>query len=331
MNVAEQFSTCWIVTDGKAGMESQCLGLAEAVGLDPRIIRVELRPPWRQLAPHFRIELGRAFVGQPLLPPWPDLLIATGRQSVPASLYVRAQSKRTRRVQIQNPVISSSNFDLVIAPVHDDLWGDNVVQTIGALHRVTHERLAAEAKKLGPRLTDLQRPFIGVLIGGANDAYAFDQNDARRFAAQLVGYAKSIGASVLVTPSRRTGEENIAVLRAALADIPGFFWNGFGENPYYGILGLSDVILVTADSVNMITESCATGRPVYIYNLPGGSKKSANFLDALTLRGYARKYSGSLEPYGVNRLDEMPRVARAVREVALTPAIPKLAASKQEN
>lgn len=320
MNVAEHFSSCWIVTDGKAGMESQCLGLAEAVGLDPRIIRVELRSPWRELAPHLRFELGRAFVGKPLLAPWPDLLIATGRQSVPASLYVRAQSPRTRRVQIQNPVISSSNFDLVIAPIHDDLWGENVIQTIGALHRVTRERLAADAKLLEPRLADLPRPFIGVLVGGANDAYVFDHNEARSFAAELVRYARSAGASLLVTPSRRTGEENSALLRAALADVPGFFWNGGRDNPYYGILGLADVILVTADSVNMVTESCATGRPVYIYDLPGGSKKTANFQESLTLRGYARKYSGSLEPYGNNRLDEMPRIARAVRQLALLPA-----------
>jgi hypothetical protein len=313
--VAGSFSSCWIVTDGKAGMESQCLGLAEALGLEPRIIRVELRSPWREFAPHLRLGLGRALVGQPLAPPWPDLLIATGRQSVPASLYVRARSPQTRRVQIQNPVIASSNFDLVVAPIHDDLWDVNVIQTIGALHRVTLERLSKESQRLAPRLSVLQRPFIGVLVGGANDAFVFGPNEAHSLAAEILRHAKGHGASVLVTPSRRTGEQTRAILRAALADVPGFFWNGSGDNPYYGILGLADVILVTADSVNMVTEACATGRPVYIYNLPGGSKKSERFQEALTLRGYARKFSNSLEAYGANRLDEMPRIARAVKQL----------------
>lgn len=296
-------------------MESQCLGLAETLEIKPTIIRVALRNPWRDLVPWLRFGLKHAFVGQPLVRPWPDLLIATGRQSVPASLYVRSQSQRTRRVQIQNPGISPRNFDLVIAPMHDELRGINVIKTIGALHRVTQQRLEAEANKLAPRIAGLRKPYIGVLIGGTNTAYRFGADEARALAAALVRHAKDSGASLLISTSRRTGEENVAILRAALADVRCFFWDGSGDNPYYGILGLADMILVTADSVNMVTEASATGKPVYIYGLQGGSKKSSRFVDALSLRGYARLYAGSLEPYGANRLDEMTRVARAVRQI----------------
>ncbi len=103
-------STCWVVTDGKAGMESQCLGLAEALGLDPVIKRVALRTPWRQLSPYLRLGHGHALrrrSSDALAPPWPDLLIATGRHSIAASLYVRGQSRRAGRptvtVQVQDP------------------------------------------------------------------------------------------------------------------------------------------------------------------------------------------------------------------------------------
>src|SRR5580704_5860795 len=151
------FKTCWIVTDGKAGMESQCLGLAEALGVEPIVKRVTLRTPWRQLSPYFNMGLSHAYEtgSDELAPPWPDILIATGRHSVPASLYVREESRRagtrTLTVQLQNPVISPSYFDLVVAPLHDRLSEPNVISTIGALHRVTRARLEADAAAFTPQ------------------------------------------------------------------------------------------------------------------------------------------------------------------------------------
>ena len=316
MNVPGGFSSCWIITDGKAGMESQCLGLAETLGLDPAIMRIRLRTPWRQLAPHLRLGLGHAFAPPVLAPPWPDLVIATGRQSVPGSLFVRRCGPRTRTVQIQNPGISPRHFDLVIAPRHDNLHGANVIETLGALHRVTPGRLEKEARLLAPRIADLPRPFIGVLIGGANGNCKFGPVEARALASELARHAARSGGSLLVTPSRRTGSENIAILRAALAGTNAFLWEGLTDNPYFGILGLADILLVTADSVNMVTEGCATGRPVYIYELPGGSQKSARFHQALTSRGSARLYAGSLDGYTANRLDEMEDASRAVLRLA---------------
>jgi hypothetical protein len=302
-----------VVTDGKSGMEGQCLGLAEALGLEAQIFRVALREPWRSLAPHLRLGLGNAFQQNPFAPPWPDLLIATGRQSVPASLYIRKMSPCTRCVQIQNPAIHPKNFGLVIAPIHDDLWGTNVIQTIGALHRATPERLVVEATALAPRIDHLPRPRIGVLVGGASGAYRFGPGDARLLTKALREQASRLHGSLLVTPSRRTGDDNIAILRDGISDMPGFFWDGTGDNPYFGILSSADVLLVTADSVNMITEACASGHPVYIYDLAGGTKKSRRFHEALYLRGYARPYTGSLEPLPTNRLYEMNRVALAVQ------------------
>lgn len=303
------------MTDGKSGMESQCTGLAEALDLEPQIFRIALNQPWRSLAPHLRIGLAGAFTTNPFSPPWPDLLIATGRQSVPASLFLRQKSPRTKRVQIQDPVIKPRNFDLVIAPVHDDLWGTNVIHTIGALHRATPERLATEAAALELRITALPHPRIGVLIGGTSGVYRLDADAARALARELVQQANALGGSLLVTPSRRTGPENTAILREAMSGTPGFFWDGSGDNPYFGIVGSADVLVVTADSVNMITEACASGHPVYVYNLPGGSAKAARFHEGVYLRGYARPYRGSLEPLPTNRLYEMTRIARAVEAI----------------
>ncbi len=297
-------------------MESQCVGLAAALGLEPRVLRVTLRTPWRLFSPYLRIGLEHAVAAPVLSPPWPDLLIATGRQSVPASLFLARVSPATRRVQVQNPGIDPRHFDLVIAPAHDSLKGPNVIETTGALHGVTRAKLAQAAQALAPRIANLPRPLIGVLVGGANKTCRFGADEAKALAAELARVAKKTGAGLLLTPSRRTGAENVAILKQGLRDTPAFIWDGDGPNPYFGILGSADVLLVTGDSVNMITEACASGHPVYIYNLPGRSKKLAAFHARLEARGHARPYAGSPDIFPSNALDEMQGVAEAVRRLA---------------
>jgi len=310
--------TCWTVTDGKSGMENQCLGLAEALGLTPAVKRVKLRTPWRQLSPFLRMGLASAFSpeGDQLTPPWPDLLIATGRLSIPAPLYVkRASGGKTFTVQLQNPVIAPANFDLVVVPEHDDLRGSNVITTRGGLHRVTPVMLHQSGENFAPQIAHLPVPRIAVLIGGSSGAYRLTPVEMEPLAAQLGTLAKSSGGSLLVTPSRRTGDENIAILQNALRDTPAYIWNGQGPNPYYGMLGLADFILVTCDSVNMVSEACSTGKPVYVIDLPGGSDKSHRFLESLQRDGLTRKFEGRLERWSYKPLDEVKKVAEKVKKM----------------
>lgn len=311
---------CWVVTDGKAGMENQCLGLAEALGFRPVIKRVRLRTPWRQLTPFFRHFLPWAFSskGDPICPPWPDLLIATGRQSVPASLLVRRATrmngaKRTFTVQIQNPVIDPSRFDLVVVPRHDGLSGPNVMSTRGALHRVTSEKLSDEGATFQSTIAHLPRPYIVVLIGGSNSVYSFTPREMKPLAAQLADVARASGGSLIVTPSRRTGDDNLQALREALRDAPHYIWDGTGYNPYYGMLALADTILVTMDSVNMVTEACTTGKPVHVIELPGGSDKFRRFHQALRDDGLTRVFKGNLEEWIYPPLNDMQLVAARVK------------------
>jgi mitochondrial fission protein ELM1 len=290
--------------------------------VEPIVKRVTLRTPWRQLSPYLDVGLSHAYEtdSDKLAPPWPDILIATGRHSVPASLYVRRESRRagtrTLTVQIQNPVISPTNFDLVVAPLHDRLIGPNVISTIGALHRVTRTRLATDAAAFATQVAHLPRPYVGVSVGGPNAAFRFGPEDARALANALRDLARNENVSLLVTPSRRTGEENVAILRSILADVPAFVWDGTGTNPYFGILGLADYLIVTCDSVNMISEACAAGRPVLIYNLPGSSRKFAAFKRALRERHLTRDFAGHLENFSSPPIDEMSTVVDAIRKLA---------------
>jgi hypothetical protein len=316
--------TCWVVTDGKAGMESQCLGLAAALGLTPVVKRVALRSPWRQMTPYVRLFQRHAFASHSdaLRPPWPDLLIATGRHSVAASLYVREESRKAGRgtvtVQLQNPAISSDHFDLVVTPRHDRLDGVNVISTKGALHRVNRHLLAEGAETLSALVGELPRPYIGVLVGGSNAAYRLTPKRMTRLAGQLAEAARKLKGSLLITPSRRTDAESLAILKAAAEAVPHFVWDGSGDNPYFGILGLADFIVATADSVNMVSEACATGKPVYVADLPGGSRKFRRFHRMMHKDGMTRPFEGTLEPFYYPPLDDMSAVAERVRMLLQT-------------
>lgn len=323
--------TVWVVTDGKPGMENQCLGLAEALmalgGEAPVVKRLSPMFPWSSLPPQLWFtplstpastptsgdDDDNYGGGAPLTPPWPDILIATGRQTVaPALAIKRASGGATFCIQIQNPAWRQSAFDLLAIPAHDGVTGDNVVQTFGALHRVTPEKLTTEAEIFRGALAHLPRPLVAVLIGGSNKQYRMTETVTQRLAANLLTLCDEHGAGLAVTASRRTGAENEKHLRAALADAPCWFWDGIGDNPYFGLLGLADAIVVTADSVSMVSEACATGKPVHVIELDGGSAKFGRFHDGLRAAGITRPFDGSLETWTYDTPDDTTRIAAEI-------------------
>lgn len=312
---AKQLS-CWVVTDGKIGMENQCVGLAEALGLTPVVKRIKLRTPWKQLTPYLRLGKRYAFSrkGDAIEPPWPDVLITTGRLSVPAALRVRnASGRHTLCIHIQDPVLDPERFDLIVVPRHDDVRGPKVMTTRGGLHRLSPTLLQAEADKFRAQFAHLPRPWVAVLIGGSNAVYQFGEREMIPLSVQLANVAREHQASLLVTPSRRTGEANLVILQAALHDVPHYVWDGTGPNPYYAMLALADSILVTCDSVNMVSEAATTGKPVHVIQLPGGSAKFNRFHQALQDDGVTRPFNGKLEQWSYAPLNDMELVTARVR------------------
>jgi mitochondrial fission protein ELM1 len=310
--------SCWVVSDGRAGIEAQCLGLAEAMGLAPVIKQVRLRAPWRQLSPVL-LRLGNAHAygpgSDPIAPPWPELLIGCGRQSVAASLAVAAVSPATLRVQIQDPKIPTGRFDLVIVPNHDRLRGPQVLVTRGSLHRVTAARLAAAVARFAPDYAALPRPLVVVLVGGSGGGYRLGTDEIDAIVAQLRALAAAgTGVGLAATASRRTGEAATARLRAGLRGVAAV-WDGTGENPYFGLLGLADAFLVTADSVNMVCEAASTGKPVQVIGLPGGRAKFRRFHQGMMQEGHTRAFTGRLEQWRPPELDDTAMAAAKVWEL----------------
>jgi mitochondrial fission protein ELM1 len=276
---------CWVLTTGEAGMRSQALGLAAAAGLPIREERIALAPPWRWLPGGLLPVPLRAVdtAGDPLAPPWPRLLVCCGRRSIgPALAVKRASGGRTIAAYVQNPELAGDKFDLVVALPHDAVEGVNVVHVPTALHGVTPDRLAAAADEWRTRLNPTGAPLIGVLIGGDNGAYRLAEPALARLVAALCNANRSDGSHAVLTPSRRTGAAAKRFLAGALAGADwAMLWDGIGDNPYLGILGLSDRLIATADSISMISEALATGRPTHVLPLEGRGRRHDEFLARL--------------------------------------------------
>lgn len=309
---------CWVVTDGKAGTENQCIGLAEAMGLEPIIKRISLRNPWKVLTPHFKMGLKYAMAADSdsIEPPWPDLVIASGRQSTAPAIYIKGKAKgKTMVVQLQDPRCDPMLFDMVVVPFHDRLRGPNVRVTHGALNRITPEKLAIETDNMGDRFGDLPKKKVAVLFGGKNKIYDLDPMSMGDVMDRLANICTSNDVGLMVTASRRTGENNMAILAAKLKELPAYIWDGKGKNPYFAFLGLADAIIVTADSASMISEAASTGKPVYIIDLEGGSPKFDRFHEHIMELGAAKRFTGELEDWSYTPLNDTAEVAAEVATI----------------
>ncbi len=255
----------WVLTDGAAGNLRQANSLANGLGTLSQTITINTAAPWRWLAPRklplFERALGPELAAA-LLVESPDLAIGCGRQAALATRMLRERGVPV--VQILAPPIAPRHWNVIVTPAHDALQGGNVIQTLGSLHPIDDGWLAA-ARRAWPSLAGFRAPRTVVLLGGPTSAAPF--NLARwQILSQIIQDAHARdGGSVLLSTSRRTPQWLRDAARDDLADLPGTQWHGEadGPNPYAGFLAWADRLVVSADSVNLLSEACATRAPVY--------------------------------------------------------------------
>jgi mitochondrial fission protein ELM1 len=308
--------TSWFMTTGEAGFRSQARGLAERLAPDPRELVVGLRFPWNRLPvaltpnPFALLDPAR---DRPA-PPWPDLLISCGRRTVALATAIRrASAGHTLAVHVQDPLARPGAFDLVIAMQHDAVVGPNVLKVVTALHGVTPEKLAEAGGIWRDRLGSGPGLLAGVLIGGPTGGKLFPTG---AFTAALTRLRVEQGVRLAIAPSRRTPPGLVAAVTAAFEGDPGvFIWDRESDNPYLGILALSDRLVVTSDSVSMISEALTAGHPVEVFGEPQNARH-AQFLRALTDDGLIDTFTGGPVAARDRRpVDATDSAAQAVRRL----------------
>ncbi|MBD8897372.1 mitochondrial fission ELM1 family protein [Rhodanobacter sp. DHG33] len=309
---------CWAITDAAAGNQRQALALAELMGMPVRHLELEPRAPWSWLAPRFAG--GDAFAlpadrRAQFAPPWPRLAIGCGRSAALFTRMLRRLSQgRCYTVQILDPRIDPAHWDTVIAPQHDQLSGPNVLVPLGSLNPVD-EGWLTDGRDACPGFEELPQPRVGVLLGGSRKQLELGAGYARELATRLLKRREYEGGSLLVLASRRTSPEGLAIFRDMLAGVPGLVWAGpdDGRNPYPGVLGWADRLVVTPDSVNMLSEACAVGCAVHTHVTAPLPDKLARFHRALRERGLLHDIdavAGTYQP----PLRETAAIAAQLRE-----------------
>lgn len=306
---AAEAAAVWVLADPRAGTAAQALGIAERLAVPHRVVPLAWGPGARIAWP-FPTRLGLAPAARArLAPPWPRLVLSAGRRSAPVARWLGTKGART--VHCMLPGFGAAAFDLLVLGRHDGLVrGDNVLSILGATHRMSPARLAA-ARAEWAALAGLPAPRVALLLGGQVGAAGMDPAAAAAIARAAVGF----GGSVLATTSRRTGRAAEAAVAGALRDVPHrlFRWGQGGPNPYAGFLAWADAVVVTGDSVSMLSEALATAAPVYIAD-PGGIIPRHRALHAaLAAAGQARPLAAAPQGFIRTPLDESARVADIIR------------------
>jgi mitochondrial fission protein ELM1 len=309
--------TTWVLTDGRIGNERQALALAHALSDEaPRIWRLDARAPWRWVAPRLLHDSARAFGEEfhDALRAPPTLAIGCGRQAALATRLLRMAGARS--VQILDPRIDPHHWDAVVVPEHDALRGANVVTALTSLHAIDADWLV-KARAQFPQFSVLPSPRTLLLLGGPIANAPLHAAWWRNTAEVLHAHHQRDGGSLSICASPRAPAWLTTAARNYLSDVPGARWfdASDGPNPYAGLLAWAEHIVVTPDSVNMLSEAVATSASVRVASPELAHGRHAMFLHALTERGRVRSLDADGVDTDTTPLIELPRVAAALREL----------------
>ena len=298
--------TVWVLLDQKPGHDTQSLGLANNLGWPYEEKRLQFN--WRGELPNSMVKCSIASLksSSALIaePPWPDLLIAAGRRTVPIAEWIRQHSLgRTRTVQIGRIGTSrEDHFDVGVAPDYAGLYPDpRRLEIAMPLTRVSQESLDAAAARWRDELDSDKGLRVALLVGGTNVEHEFSPGCARELGESVKTMVGAMGGSVLVSTSRRTSKAAAETLLSALGSScsHAYVWQTDrenSENPYMGYLAHADAFVVTGESASMLAEACTTEKPVAIFPLPVRSAGVIAWVrsvgrtlgDAVASRAYAR-------------------------------------------
>mgnify|MGYP001195211814 CR=1 FL=1 len=305
-----------LLTEGMHGMISQVEGLAKALEIEFTHQKVELNSFWKLIPPN--LTPISSFVFKKIDVVDFDIIISCGRKSVIPSIYLKKNSKKKIfNIHIQDPKVSLSNFDFVIVPEHDSLYGKNVITTKGAIHYLTIEEIKNNHNYLLDKL-DKNREYLLLVLGGPNKYYDFNNKNLINIFEKIKKILQTNNLQAIVLSSMRTPKTTIDLADKYLGG-QNLIIKNIDKKAYLSGLSLAKYIVVTCDSTSMISEAALTGKPIYIAEIP--SKKNDDrfkkFRDMFGKMNISKKLDENVEIWTYKSLNETSRIAKEIKKKLL--------------
>ena len=295
---------CWIISSGLIGCENQCIGLAEELSFNYEIKKINPGKILSITAPY-----GKPRNVKNLIKPWPKFIIGAGRKTVPYMRYLKSKLRNNVfTIFLQDPKIKTNNFDFVWAPLHDEIKGDNTFSTLLSPGRVSQNLITKELTKWSDKFSVLPEPFLTILIGGQTKAFSFNKEECLHIL-ETISRAIKEGWTPLISTSRRTPQFLKEEIKNIVYNNPHYFYDNNGENPYYALLGISNIALVTPDSVNMVSEAITANLSTYIFDLECKSRRISKFLSKLKEENFIKKINGKIDEFDFEKSNATKEIA----------------------
>ncbi len=322
----------WVLLDSRRGHKNQAIAVANKLNLKYKSIDIKYK--YISILPNFVLNLFGGLIHvqksirDKLCDPWPKIIIACGRRTAPIARWVKKASKgNSFHAQIMWPGIgwfSNSDIDIIATPKHDRIVPKkNIFYTYGIPHEINNTRLKRAKIDWKNELKALPSPRTTILIGGNTKNGRFTRKMISSLLEECIKIAKPKG-SLLVTSSRRTDSELIKYIDDILENskLKFFVWHEHQNhddkmNPYIGLLAYADNIVVTGDSVSMLSEACSVGKPVYIYSTKSlYSKKHSLFHESLIKNQYAQLLGSNIvSGFSSKAIDDSEKIAKKIKEM----------------
>ena len=301
-----------LLTQGMHGMVSQVEGLAKALGLSYKHQKIELKSFWNLIPPKIS-PISENLVKNKFVCDC-KVIISCGRKSVIPSIALKKRlGNQIFNIHIQDPKVSFEHFDLIVSPEHDRLKGENIINTIGAIHYLNKKEINENSQYLGIE-KDKRRELVAFIIGGPNKYYNYSEKQIHELFNKVKTLFTPDKFKIIVIPSYRT-PENIFKIAFNTFSINHHVVKNIDKKAYLSALAISNYIVVTCDSTSMISEAAMTGKPVYIAMMksfkPSGRFKK--FYSQLKDLGITRELEDRVESWSYNSLNEVNRIAPIVK------------------
>jgi len=304
-----------LLTEGMHGMISQVEGMAKALNVeyDHKIVRLSF--PWNLIPPKFTpisqiVLKDKIYMTNNEIP---DLIISCGRKSVIPSIFLKKKNSKIFTIHIQDPKVNFTNFDAIVAPEHDDLKGDNIYSSKGAIHYITEIEINKSRQYLVNKIKS--EKIVSLILGGPNKYYSFNSDQIINIFHQIKSIFISDGYKVIIIPSMRTPKEIIDLARKEMGSC-GYVENKVDKQAYLSAYALANYVVVTCDSTSMISEAATSGKPIFVAHMKAkkNNYRFKRFFELFKQMGITRDLGEKVETWTYNKHNEAQRIAIEIKK-----------------